>query len=135
MKNSSKSILVFGIYLIGMGVGFIAMPNILLSLLGFPPTVEVWSRVVGVLALSLAFYYIQAARADLTLFVQWTVYTRIAAFLFFTGFTIVNLAGPMMILLGSVDLVSALWTEGALRKEKQQKVENSTFAKRSTAPH
>jgi hypothetical protein len=130
MKNSSKTILAFGVYLVGIGLGFIAMPNVLMDLLGFPITDEVWSRVVGVLALSLAFYYIQAARADLTLFVQWTVYTRIVTFLFFTGFTIVNLVGPMMILLGTVDLASAIWTETTLRKEKQQKHATDNVAKR-----
>jgi hypothetical protein len=132
MNTSSKSVLVFGTYLIGMGVGFVGMPNILLGMLGFPPTDEVWSRVVGVLALLLAFYYIQAARADLKPFIQWTVYTRIAAFLFFTGFTLVGLAGPMMILLGSVDLVSAFWTEWALRKEKQA-VSGTSIPRRAVA--
>ncbi|NJN43535.1 MAG: hypothetical protein HC806_01535 [Anaerolineae bacterium] len=135
MKNSSKSILVFGFYLVGMGVGFIAMPNVLLNILGFPPTNEVWSRVVGVLALSLAFYYIQAARANLTLFVQWTVYTRIAGVSLFTGFTVLNIAGPMMILLGSVDLVFALWTEGTLRKEKKQNPQPGTLTKSVTTSH
>lgn len=119
MKASAKSLLVFGVYLVGMGVGFVAMPNVLLGLLGFPPTDEVWSRVVGMFALLLAFYYIQAARADLRPFIQWTVYTRVAAFVFFTGFVIAGLAGPILIVLGSVDLLAALWTELALRSEKK----------------
>jgi hypothetical protein len=119
MTLSSKSVLFFGVYLTGMGIGFVGMPNLLLGILRFPPTDEVWSRVVGMLALVLAFYYVQAARMNIKPFLQWTVYTRLAGFLFFVGFTVAGLAGPMMIVLGLVDLGSALWTEWALRKEKQ----------------
>jgi hypothetical protein len=119
MNTSSKSVMAFGVYLIGMGAGLVTMPNVVLGTLGFPATDGLWSRVVGVLALAIAFYYIQAARADFRPFVQWTVYTRIAVFLSFTAFTVTGVAGPMMILLGSVDLAGALWTASALRKEKE----------------
>ena len=59
MNKSSTSLLVFGVYLIGMGVGFVFMPNTLFGMLNLPPTDKVWSGVVGVLALVLAFYYIR----------------------------------------------------------------------------
>jgi hypothetical protein len=114
-----------------MGVGFVFMPNVILGLLGFPATDEVWSRVVGLLALVLAFYYIQAARANLRPFIEWTVYTRTAVFLAFAAFVLTGLAGPIMILLGVVDLAAALWTAWALRKEMQRGV--SGIAKQ-TAP-
>lgn len=119
MNKSAKSLLVFGAYLTGMGIGFLIMPNVLLGMLGMPPTDEIWSRVVGVLAFVLAFYYIQAARTDLRPFIQWTVYTRIAVFIFFSAFVLTGLAGPIMILLGAVDLAGALWTAWALRSERQ----------------
>ena len=131
MNISSKSVLAFGVYLVGMGVGFVLMPNVLLGMLRFPPTDEVWSRMVGVLALALAFYYIQAARTELRPFLQWTVYTRIAVFFAFVGFTVTGVAGPVMILLGSADLAGALWTEWALRKESQ--TVSGTLPKRAVA--
>ena len=118
MNKSSISLVVFGIYLIGMGVGFVFMPNTLFSMLNLPPTDRVWSGVVGVLALVLAFYYIQAARANLRPFAEWTVPARIAVFLFFTGFVLAGWIGPIMIGLGLVDLLGALWTGWALRTEK-----------------
>lgn len=120
MGKSAKSVLVFGIYLVGMSLGLIAMPNLVLDSMGFPEVTDVWSRVVGVLALSLAFYYVMAARADMRIFFQWTIYTRVGAFLLFTGFVIAKFAGPMMILLGVVDLAAAMWTAWALRKENQE---------------
>lgn len=117
MKKSSTSLLVFGIYLIGMGVGFLFTPNMVLKIFGIPATDEVWPHVVGAIALVLAFYYISAARADLRSFAQWTVPARIGVFLAFTGFVIAGLVGPIMIMLGSVDLLGALWTRSALKAE------------------
>lgn len=70
MSKTSTSLIVFGIYLIGMGLGLVFMPNFALGTLGFAPTNEVWVRVVGALALLLAFYYISAARADVRAFAQ-----------------------------------------------------------------
>ena len=118
VNTSAKTVLIFGLYLIGMGTGFVLMPNVLLGALGLPATDEVWSRVVGMLALLLAFYYIQAARTGLRPFIQWTVYSRVAVFFFFTAFVLAGLAGPVLILLGAVDLSAAIWTGWALRQEK-----------------
>ena len=117
MNKSSTSVLVFGIYLIGMGAGLVFMPNVLLGMLGMPPTDEIWSRVVGVLALLLAFYYIQAARTGTKAFMQWTVYGRIFVFVAFVAFVLAGMVGPVMILLGGVDLLGALWAGSALRAE------------------
>jgi hypothetical protein len=118
MNKFSTSLLVFGIYLIGMGVGLVFMPNTVLSLLSLSPTNEIWIHVLGVVTLVLAFYYIQAARANLRSFAEWTVPARVAVFLFFMGFVFVRLVGPIMIVLGSVDLLGALWTGWALRRGK-----------------
>lgn len=118
MNKSSISLLVFGVYLIFVGVGFVFMPNIVLGNLKLPPTNEVWIRVLGVVILTLAFYYIQSARANLRSFAEWTIPTRVAIFLFFTGFVLAGWVGPIMIVVGSVDLLCALWTGWALRAEK-----------------
>ena len=117
MKKSSTTLLVFGLYLIGMGLGFLFTPNIVLGIFGIPATDEVWPHAVGAIALVLAFYYISAARADLRAFAQWTVPARIGVFLSFTAFVIAGLVGPIMIMLGSVDLLGALWTRWALKAE------------------
>lgn len=117
MKRSSTSLLVFGVYLIGMGLGFLFTPNMVLGIFGIEATDEVWPHVVGVLALVLAFYYISAARADLKTFAQWTVPARIGVFVAFAGFVIAGLVGPVMVALGAVDLLGALWTWWSLKAE------------------
>lgn len=131
MSKSAKTIVFFGIYLVGMGLGFLLAPNLLFGMLGLPPTDEVWSRVVGMLALLLAYYYLNAARAELRPFFGWTVHTRIAAFVFFAAFTAANLAGPILVVLGGVDLFSALWTAATLKRESA--VPANAAASRQTA--
>jgi hypothetical protein len=133
MSRSASSVLVFAGYLVGMGGAFILIPNILLKILGFPATNEVWIRVVGVLALVLAFYYVLAARAELRVFIQWTIYARLVVFACFTGFVLVGLAGPIMILLGAIDLVSALWTYWVLRQETLPNSNETTDPMKRTA--
>ena len=119
MKSFSTSLLVFGIYLVGMGVGLVLMPNTVLGILGFSATDDIWPRVVGVLALALAFYYISAARSGVISFAQWTVSARIGVFVFFTAFVLAKWVGVVMILLGTVDLLGALWTARALKADGQ----------------
>lgn len=116
MNHSAKSVLVFGVYLAGLAAILLVAPNILLGLFGLPTTSEVWIRVVGMLTALLAFYYIQAARAGLTAFFQWTVYARAAVIIFFTVFVLLGWASPPLILFGVVDLLGALWTGWALRQ-------------------
>ncbi|MFA6168011.1 MAG: hypothetical protein WC700_15420 [Gemmatimonadaceae bacterium] len=118
MSNSARSVLAFGWYLVGLGGLLVAVPNTLLGLFFLPSTSEVWLRVVGVLVLILAFYYIQAARHGLTALFQWTVYGRASVIVFFTAFVLLGFVEPPLILFGVVDLLGATWTHFALRAER-----------------
>ena len=73
MSNAAKSILVHGIYLLGLGVVMITIPNVPLKIFGLPETNEVWIRVVGMLSLVVGYYYIQSARRDETVFFRSTI--------------------------------------------------------------
>ena len=115
MSKAAKSIFVFGIYLAVLGLGLLIIPNTVLTLLGYSTTSESWIRVVGLLALVLAFFYLQAARSDVEFFFRWTVVTRPAAFVIFTLMVILKLAEPPLVLTGVIDLLGALWTGWALR--------------------
>jgi hypothetical protein len=115
MTRAARSIFAFSLYLAGMGIGMIAVPKTVLGLLGFPASSDVWPRVVGLLALVLAYYYAQAARHGLTVFFRWTVTARVAVFVVFTAFVLLKLAPVALALLGAVDLAAAVWTAVALR--------------------
>jgi hypothetical protein len=118
MSNSARSIFVFGLYLLLLGTILLLIPNILLGMFFFPQTTEVWIRVVGMLVLFLCFYYIQAARKEITDFFRWTVYVRSTVIVFFAAFVLLGLASPALILFGVADLLGAIWTHLALRSPK-----------------
>ena len=118
MSNSARSVLVFAIYLVVLGLVLVIAPNFLLSLFALPGATDIWIRVVGMLVLLLGFYYSQAARQEMTEFFRWTVYARSSVILFFTAFVLFGLASPPLILFGAVDLLGAIWTGLALRASK-----------------
>ena len=119
MSNPAKSVFVHGIYLALSGLTLICVPNFLFGLLGIAATSEVWIRVVGVLTLILGFYFIQAARKEVTEFIRWTVYARLTFMFFCVVFVLLNFIGPVLLLFGLLDLLGAVWTALALRSATQ----------------
>jgi hypothetical protein len=115
MSKAARSLFVFGIYLIVIGLGFLIIPNTVLPIFGFPDTSEPWIRVMAMLLLFLAYYYIQASRNEMTVFIRYTVYVRASVILFFVAFVLLGLAKPMLLLFAVVDLIAALWTWASLR--------------------
>ena len=115
MTKAARSVFVFSIYLFILGSILVVVPNRLLSLFGFPHTGEVWVRVVGMLVLILGFYYLTAARRELTPMLRATVFGRSAVLIFFTAFVLLGFAPPALILFGAIDALGAVWTAVALR--------------------
>ena len=118
MSKSARSVFVFSLYLFVLGIILVVIPNNLLDVFSMPRTNEVWIRVVGMLVLILGFYYFQASRSEIKIFLQWTVYVRIAVLLFFIAFVFLGFAPPILILFGFIDAIAALWTQLSLRSEK-----------------
>jgi|SRR5215213_2012710 len=117
MSRAAKSLFVFGIYLCGLGLILLLAPNLLLQLFGVAPTNEVWIRVNGMFVLCLSFYYIRSARAELTDFIRWSVWTRVAVIFYFAAFVLLVSAPKALLLFGLIDLLSAIWTWLALKKD------------------
>ncbi len=118
MSKSALSVFVFGLYLGLLGITLLAAPNVLLGIFHIPGTTEVWIRVVGMLIFLLGYYYIQAARKETTEFFQWTIHVRATIILFLTAFVLLGFVRPVLILLGVIDLLGAIWTGVALRSSK-----------------
>ncbi len=104
-------------YLFLLGLSLLLVPNLVLGLFRFPPTFEVWIRVVGMLLLFLSVFYFVAARSDNRLFMLWSFRLRASVIFFFFAFVLAGLAPPVLLLMGAVDLAGALWTWSELRKE------------------
>ena len=124
MSHAGRSLFVFGIYLCVLGLFLLLAPNLLLPLFGAPPTSEVWIRVIGMLVLCLSFYYVQAARHGLAVFIRWTVWARVAVIFYFTAFVLLVAAPKALLLFGLVDLLAALWTWRALKRDEAGRKES-----------
>lgn len=110
MNPTTVSIFVFGIYLIFVGAGFLLLPNLLLPMFKFPKTEEPWIRVVGVLVLIIALFYLVAADYNLTVIFWTTIFGRTFVLLSFAGLVLTKKAKPMLLMFGVIDALGALWT-------------------------
>ncbi len=117
MNSSTKSIQVFGVYLICLGLFLLVLPNLLLQTFGLGSTSEPWIRVLGVVVAALGYYYLIAAKSNSTAFFAATVYGRTWLLLAFIALVFLGLAKPMLILFGVVDFAGAAWTWNSLRGE------------------
>src|SRR5438874_6733526 len=120
MSRAAKSLFVFGVYLCGLGTSLLLVPNLSLHFFGAPPTNEVWIRINGMFILCLSFFYLQAARHELTIFIRWTAWARIAVIFFLTAFVLLLSAPRSLLWFGLIDFLSAIWTLLALRKDLQR---------------
>ena len=118
MSQAAKSLFVFGIYLCGLGLILLLGPNLILQVFGVPPTNEVWIRIDGMFVLCLSFYYVQTARNELTIFIRWTVWTRVAVIFCFAAFVLLVAAPKALLLFGLIDFLAAIWTWLALKKDE-----------------
>jgi hypothetical protein len=115
MSKAAVSVLAFGIYTMVLGLTMLVIPNQLLSLFAYPTTTEVWIRILGFIAAILGYYYIVAARYELTPLFWASVYARSLLIVCFAGLVLVGLAEPILVLFGVIDLLGAAWTAWALR--------------------
>jgi len=120
MSRAAMSVLIFGIYLVFLGISFLFVQEILFSLLAYPTSPDISSRVLGMIFLILAYLFIRAGLDEegMKKFYMWTVHIRSVVILFHIVFVTLQLVSPLIILFGGIDLAAALWTFWALRKDK-----------------
>jgi hypothetical protein len=124
MSRAARSLFVFAIYLGIVGAWLILSPNSFLRLFGFPPTDQVWIRIVGMCFGALAFYYALSSVMNLRAFIQLTVYARALTLPFFILLVALGLTQPVLILFGVIDMAGAIWTQVALRQPDQARRAN-----------
>ncbi len=117
MSRSATSVFVYGLYALGAGAGFLFFPDPILQLFGFEPRTDHWILIVAILTLGLAYYYLSAARANDKHFFSMSWKGRIWFFAASTALAIFGAAPWNIVLVGSVDLITAIWTAFALRSE------------------
>ena len=117
MSRTAKSIFVFGIYVILLGLTLVFIPNTLLKTFKVAETNEVWIRILGMVLLFLGYLYMRASMTgeEMRKFFTWTVHTRSTVIVFLTAFVLLDMVEPVIILFGVIDLAGAAWTALTLR--------------------
>ena len=103
-------------YVLISGLQLLFIPNILLALFGFPPTHEIWIRVMGLLVLILTIYYYSIARYGNDRVVWATVVGRLVFCGGLVVFVLLGLAKPAIIGLAVLETGLALWSWQELRQ-------------------
>ena len=122
MNKSAFSIFVWGLYEVGVGLGFLFIPNVLLPIFGFPMTAEVWIRVIGLIILTLALYHVHCARNHAVPFFQITIPGRGLFAIGLIALVATGFAGPGLILFAVIEVLGAAWTWWTLRTEQAETV-------------
>jgi len=111
--------MVYGVYLGLLGVTFLVWPNPVITFLGFAPVTDIWIHILGLVLLILSGYFYLAIREGAVNVYRWSSYGRFPVFFVFLVFVLLEMAPPVLLLFGLVDLAAALWTGLALRAERQ----------------
>ncbi len=114
--DSTLSMRVFGAYLALLSASLLFWPALYLRL-GFAELSQPWMALCGYLVGIVALFHLLAVRARERHFYRWTVMARLPLLPFAVLLVALQLAPPVLILLGVVDLLGALWTGLALRRE------------------
>lgn len=116
MTSTAKSVFYYSFYMMGMGLGMLFIPNILLGMLGIGPSNDIWIRILGLFAFCAGMLYFYCGRTNQTGFFRISVTERIVFFLGMVGIVLFLGANPLLALIGGVDLLGAVWTALTLRK-------------------
>ncbi len=115
MSAAARSVLVFGLYMLGQGALLLLAPNLLLSLLGFAPANDVWPRAAGIAVMVLGLYYVAASRGEWTPFFRLTVVGRTFQLVAFVGLVVAGLGSPRLLGTAGLEFAAGVWTWLALR--------------------
>ncbi|HEX8171471.1 MAG TPA: hypothetical protein VF824_13105 [Thermoanaerobaculia bacterium] len=115
MSRAARSLFVFGIYVLAVGVAFVLAPAAVIALLHLPPVADGWARVVGLLALVIGGYDVVGSRAECLPYIRASVYLRLGFAIGVIALVATRQMPPAALPLGAIDLAGAAWTALALR--------------------
>jgi hypothetical protein len=115
MSAAARSLLVYSIYVFGLGATLLLFPNVPLPIVGLPEAHEVWIRVAGMTVIYLSIYFFIAARNDYRQIIVASVPIRFAVVGFFAAFAAAGFTSWNILLLTPLDVLFAIWTWRSLR--------------------
>ena len=115
MTATAKSVFYYSFYMMGMGLGLLFIPNLILRIFGFEAASDLWIRILGLFAFCEGMLYFYCGRTNQIGFFRISVIERIVFFLGMVGIVLFLRVDPLLALIGSVDLFGAIWTAITLR--------------------
>jgi hypothetical protein len=121
---AAKSIFIFGIYIIVVGIVMLFFPDPIVSIIRLQMPDNLAIRILGMLLIFYGYYYVRAGLKpeEMKAFYSWTTHTRSLAILFLSAFVLAGIAHPIVLIFGLIDLGGAVWTFFALRAEEKKGV-------------
>jgi len=118
MNRVNKSIFIFGLYSLLMGIILLFLPNLVLPLFNLPVSGEPWLNLLGFVLMCSSYYYIRSALSGNMQFVLYTIHTRFAAPLVVAYLILTGKADWHFLSFGVVDGLGGLWTWFELKRNK-----------------
>jgi len=109
--------LVGGAYFCFVGLVMMTVPNTFFGFIGVKLAEDIWVRILGMVILIISFYYFLAIREKAVNFYRWTVYGRIPIIFVFSMFVVLGYAEPLLLLIGTIDTLTGVWTAIALKMD------------------
>lgn len=118
MNRTSKSIFIFGIYSLVMGIVLLFLPDQVLPLFDLPVSGEPWLNLLGFVLICSSYYYIRSALSGNLQFALYTTHTRFFAPLVVGYLMASGKADWHFISFGIVDFLGGLWTWIELKRKE-----------------
>ena len=118
MHKANKSIFIFGIYSLLMGIVLLFIPHLILPVFNLPVTGEPWLNLLGFVLMCSSYYYIRSAFSGNIKFAVYTTHTRFSAPIIVAYLILSNKADWHFLSFGLVDGLGGLWTLYELKRLK-----------------
>jgi hypothetical protein len=110
MNRASKSVMVFGLYSLLMGIILLFFPSMVLPIFNLPVLGEPWLNLLGFVLMCSSYYYIRSGLSGNMQFALYTTHTRLAAPLVVAYLIATGKADWHFLSFGIVDGLGGLWT-------------------------
>ena len=118
MSSTAKSVFLYGILLLIIGISGLILPDTFLSKMMLPDSHKFWVFAISSLTIVVGFYYIMTGYNNMTQFFYFTVYSRIIAFISLTSIGIL-FEQPIFSFIGVSDLLSSILTFWLLKSKEK----------------
>lgn len=120
MNSVNKSIFVFGLYSLFMGIVLLFLADIVLPMVGLPISKEPWLHLLGFVLICSSYYYLRSALKGNIDFARYTMHTRLFAPLVVIFLIVTGKADWHFLSFGIVDGLGGIWTWIELRRNKKE---------------